>query len=91
MRNRGKRIIERTAEMFSLPGDAIGMSRLVATGNNKLLIENHKGVAEYSCEHISINCGSIMLGITGSNLEICAMNRHEIVVGGDIEKLEFLK
>ena len=91
MSKQRRRVIERTAEMFALPADAAGASRMVITGNRRLLIENHHGVAEYGSGRIDIDCGGILLSITGRDLEICAMNRHEIVVAGDMEKLEFLK
>ena len=83
-------VIERAAEMFELPGEALaGMPKLEMTGNRRLHIEGHKGVLEYSSVLIAVNGGAALMKICGAQLEIVSMNAEELLITGDIRRLEF--
>ena len=85
-------IIEKTAEMFRLPGDlAAGLPRVEIIGSTRVLVENHRGVVLYTEERIDVNGGRILLSVKGSGLEIRAMNRHELMICGNVEGVELLR
>ena len=56
-------------------------------GECRVLIEQHKGIGEYSSEMIDIKVrfGSIRIG--GSGLEICCMTADQLVIAGNIHTI----
>ena len=41
-------LLEKTAEVFDLPGDVVaGLPRIELTGSRELRMENHKGILSY--------------------------------------------
>ncbi|MCD7946730.1 MAG: sporulation protein [Oscillospiraceae bacterium] len=78
-------ILERTAELFDLPGDIVaGMPRVVLTGNREFRMENHKGILAYGSEEIHINGGKMIWKVQGTDLELKAMNANELFIMGRI-------
>ena len=83
-------ILERAAEAFDLPGEALaGMPKLTLTGNRRLHIEGHKGIQAYDSSLIAINGGAMLLQVHGENLEISSMSAEELLITGNISKIEF--
>lgn len=78
------------AEFFNLPADAFaGMPKLTVTGCRRVMVENHRGIIEYGREIIEINGGRVRLRIHGSDLELIAMTKSELLVQGNIFSVEF--
>ena len=87
MERRGKResILERTAEVFDLPGDVVaGLPRIEITGSRELRMENHKGILAYGSEEIHINGGKLIVRVYGAGLELRAMNAGQLLITGEI-------
>ena len=77
------------AERFDLPAEALaGLPKLTLTGTRRALVENHKGLLEYSAECITINGGKVRLRLLGTELELRAMDAGDIVVTGNIYTVE---
>ena len=73
-----------------LPGESLGGTPLLEVlGNNRVLIENHKGITCYSNDKISINtvCGGIT--VHGDAMEIICMSKPRLVITGDIHSVTF--
>ena len=79
-----KRLSEDINELSSLP-----LVELAGTG--RLLIENHKGIADYSPEKICIKMGYGFLEISGNGLELAQITKDQLVVTGDITGLLLLR
>ncbi len=75
---------ELAAEFFDIPGEAAGASRVTITGCSRVQIENHRGIAEYGRERICVRCGRMTVRITGSCLELRAMNSDDLLITGMI-------
>ena len=91
MGRRGKResILERTAEVFDLPGDVVaGLPRIEITGSRELRMENHKGILAYGTEEIHINGGKLIVRVQGAGLELRAMNAGQLFITGTIQGVE---
>ena len=59
MERRG--FLERTAEVFDLPGDVVaGLPRIELIGGHELRMENHKGILAYGTEEIHISGGKLI-------------------------------
>ena len=82
-------ILEKTAEVFDLPGDVVaGLPRVEITGSRELRMENHKGILAYGTEEIFVSGGKLMIKIRGENLELKAMNARELLITGDISGVD---
>ncbi|MDR0446151.1 MAG: YabP/YqfC family sporulation protein [Oscillospiraceae bacterium] len=82
------RAAERVAERFDIPAFP-GAPRLTLLGSRRLHIERHRGILEYGTDFISVNCGRSVLGIFGASLELRSMSAEELLITGDISRLEF--
>lgn len=87
MERRG--FLERTAEVFDLPGDVVaGLPRVELTGSRELRMENHKGILAYGTEEIHISGGKLIVKVRGTGLELKAMNASQLLITGAISGVE---
>ena len=87
MERSGKRegLLEKTAEVFDLPGDVVaGLPRVELLGDRQLRMENHRGILAYGSDEIHISGGKLIVKVRGTNLELRAMNAVELLITGDI-------
>ena len=68
-----------SAEM--LPGVPV----VEIAGGNRVLIERHGGVTEYSRERICIKMASGNVCVCGCSLELTQMTREQLVISGRID------
>ncbi|NLK86373.1 MAG: sporulation protein YqfC [Clostridiaceae bacterium] len=82
---------ERFVEMLELPKELVlDRPKLTMVGNCDIMIENYKGVAEYSSDRLRINTGSGIVRIVGTGLIIREITSEDIIVSGTIHTLEFV-
>ena len=85
---------EETAERFELPPEAVaGMPRITITGRSRVLVENHRGLLEYgedTVEVVEVAGGRIRVRIHGTELQLRAMDRNDLVITGRILSVEVL-
>lgn len=80
--------LERTAELFDLPADAVaGVPRLELVGDTELRVENHKGILAYGREEIHVSGGIYLIKIMGQGLELRAMTGFELLITGKISQI----
>lgn len=80
--------LERTAEVFDLPADAVaGLPKLELVGDCELRVENHKGILAYGREEIHISGGIYLIKIAGRELELRAMTGVELLITGTITQI----
>lgn len=92
MKNKTKQIKESVSELLELPKDIIlDLPRITLLGNMQLYIENHKGIIEYSKLRIRVNTKSGIIRIIGKELLIKTIITEEIIICGNIEKIEFVQ
>ena len=65
--------------------------RMELYGNRAFYMDRHRGVLGYSTETVDINGGSVVVRITGWNLQLQAMTDEELRIDGIIEKIEFVE
>ena len=77
--------LERTAELFDLPADAVaGLPRIELIGDKELRIENHRGILSYGREEIHVSAGAFLIHIRGEGLDLRAMTGVELLITGTI-------
>ena len=84
-KQRREGFLERTAEVFDLPGDVVaGLPRVELTGSRELRMENHRGILAYGSEEIHISGGKLIVKVRGTGLKLKAMNARELLITGTI-------
>ena len=88
MKPRRYGFLERTAEVFDLPADALlGLPKLELVGDGELRVENHKGILAYGREEIHISGGVYIIKVVGQELELRAMTGMELLITGKISQI----
>ena len=83
-------ILEKTAQVFDLPADAVaGLPKLELVGDKELRLENHRGILAYGPEEIHISAGSLVVRVKGEGLELRGMDPVQLVITGEIRGVEF--
>lgn len=95
MGEKGRRLLRRTVEVtdkLDLPTVlAPSVPRMELVGNYSFYMDRHRGVLGYSTEGVDINGGSIIVRLTGRELELQAMTDEELRITGVIEKIELVE
>ena len=77
-------------EQAGLPKDAVlGLPIITITGTTEFVLENHRGILEYTEEKIRILTRQGRVQVTGKNLQIIYYTSDEMKVTGKIENMEF--
>ena len=85
--NLGK-IKEGLVESLELPKDLVYGAVLVSiTGRQGILIENYRGILEYTQNHISLQTKTCRLVIRGKNLHISYYTNEEMKITGWIDSV----
>jgi sporulation protein YqfC len=79
------------AHFLELPKDLVmGMPRITLLGNIQMIVENHRGIIEYTTERIRISTGVGELQVTGAGLTLRTIFPEEIAVDGQIGGISFV-
>jgi sporulation protein YqfC len=80
------------SEKFNLTTDAIlGEPLIEINGSNRVRVENHKGIVKYTASLVKVNTSIATLSVEGSDLVLKSMIPEEIVISGNITKVEYLR
>ena len=83
--------VERAAEKLALPADSMApLPRVTLTGRRQLLVEQHRGLAQYADACVELDLGSYRLRVQGAELRLAAMDRDAVLLTGAISALELL-
>ena len=85
-----KSVKENMVETLVLPKDLMyGASIVTITGRREVLIENYKGILEYTEEYIKIQTKNAKLTVYGKRLNIEYYTNEDMKVVGFIKSIEF--
>ena len=91
-KKRRESLLEKTAEVFDLPGDVVaGLCHLEMTGDRRLFLEHHSGILAYSDRAIDVNTPGGVLRVSGRGLTLEAMTGEELRIGGIIDRVEWVR
>ncbi|MFL0195817.1 sporulation protein YqfC [Clostridium sp. WILCCON 0269] len=78
------------ADKLDLPRDIIlNMPQIKVTGNNEIIIENHRGIILFDENQIKINSGVGLISIYGSRFEVLFMGGSTITIGGRFSSIVY--
>lgn len=82
--------LQKIARALELPQDIImDLPRITMFGNKQILIENHKGIIEYSPSQVRITLNRGELRITGENLILGNLQIEQILIEGTVEEIKY--
>ena len=85
------RLMGKFTEMLELPKEIVmNIPKLTMVGNGDLIIENYKGIIEYTEARIRINTGIGTIRMTGTGLLIREITSEDIIISGELKVLEFI-
>lgn len=87
-KKRADGLLERTARLLDIPGEAAGEPRVEVTGRHEVRMENHRGILAYGREEIIVSGGRVIVKIVGEDLELKAMNAGELLITGTVAAVE---
>lgn len=87
-RGRKESFLERTAQVFDIPGEVAGVPRVELTGRQELRMSNHRGILAYGSEEIVVSGGNILIRVRGEQLELRAMTAEELLITGTVLAVE---
>lgn len=78
-----KNRMERFAETLEMPKDVISnCSKITTYSDNQVIIENYKGILEYTNDKIRIKTPGRILCLSGEKLFINAITENDILIEG---------
>ena len=86
-----KQKLYETAEKMNIPSQILGASRVEITGTHQILLVGHKGIRSYGESEMIIDLDICAVKLQGTGFYIKAMTRQELLIGGDIQGLLFIR
>lgn len=83
------RIKDKISKISASATQSINPATVDLISNKEALISGCHGVIEYDEKCVKVNCGSLIIGFGGIGLSIKALSIEEIIVTGEIFKIEF--
>lgn len=81
-----KHFAERLVDGADLSGENLpGVPVVELAGDQRVLIERHCGVVEYSGERICVKVRYGLVAVSGCGLELTCMTREQLVITGRID------
>ncbi len=81
---------EGLVESLELPKDLVYGAVLVSiTGRQEILIENYRGILEYTKNHISLQTKTCRLVVHGKDLDISYYTNEEMKITGRIDSVRY--
>ena len=77
------------ADRLNVPEELVGAAKLSLIAGTHAVIENHRGVLDYSPERIVVSTFSGSITLLGTELRISAMSREALIVRGRIHTAEW--
>ena len=82
---------QRIGALLDIPDDiTMNVTRITMVGRHHLLIENHKGIIEYTSELLRIHADEGELCIGGSGLSLSVIEAEQVEVEGSITAVRYV-
>jgi sporulation protein YqfC len=79
------------SEMFELPKDiTLNLPKISMIGSNQMLVENHRGVIEYTPQRIRVNSSIGVIRVQGNEMKLKNIAADDIMITGGIKAIEFI-
>lgn len=87
---RKKTSLQTIAKILDIPQDVVlDLPRITMLGNKQLLIENHKGIIEYTSSLVRAKLSQGEIYIFGDSLSLGNLQAEQILVEGTIREVKY--
>lgn len=85
-----EQIKQNVSDILELPKDIVmDLPKITMVGNLQVYIENHRGIIEYNKDLVRIKCKKGSIKVEGFGMIIKTIVTEEIIITGEIYKVEF--
>ncbi|MDD4601633.1 hypothetical protein SDC9_08963 [bioreactor metagenome] len=85
-----KRGLQKLAGILEIPQDIVlDLPRITMLGNQQLLIENHKGIIEYTPSLVRIKLSRGELIVNGNHLMLSNLQVEQILIEGTVREVTY--
>ena len=78
-------------DSLKLPRDTVmGASIVTVIGNEQIMVENYRGILEYSCESVILQTKNCRIDICGTGLTITYYTNEDMKIEGKITQIRYL-
>lgn len=89
---RNRHLMQRLADTADLGTEPLpGVPVIEVAGEQRVLIEGHGGVTQYSRERICVRVNYGQVAVCGRGLDLARMSREQLVISGCIDCVELLR
>lgn len=86
-----KKVRRTMAEILEIPGEiALDLPKIILVGNVQVIIENHRGIVEYTAESVRVIVPAGEVGVRGRQLVLRNILPDELCIEGQIESVRFI-
>lgn len=87
-----RHVLERFADASNLSSLGLpGQPIIEIAGDNRVLVENHRGVKAYGHHQIVIQVSYGCICVTGCQLELARMTKDQLVISGQIQSVQLYR
>lgn len=91
MKNKGS-FLDKMAYAMDLPGEVLpGQPLVELVGQQRVLIENHRGVVQYGDAEICVRVSYGCIRVCGRDLRLMRMNRQQLIISGCVDSILLCK
>lgn len=84
-----RKLRQELSEILELPMDvSLDLPKVTIVGSLGVLIQNHRGLIQYSPEKIVIGVGKGQIAVLGKSLEIEEVSKEDMIVRGSIRSVQ---
>lgn len=81
--------LDAAAERLELPAEALGALLVTVIGKGRVLVENHRGIEQYSKEFIRLAARGGAVSIYGSGIKLRILGKNKLALEGNIRSMEW--
>lgn len=90
MLRRKKGNLQSLARLLDIPQDIVlDLPRVTMLGNKQILIENHKGIIEYTPNLVRVKLSQGELTVHGVNLTLGNLQSEQILIEGTVKEVKY--
>lgn len=81
--------LDAAAERLELPAEALGALLVTVIGKSRVLVENHRGIEQYSEEYIRLGAQGGAVSVYGSGIRMRILGKNKLALEGKIRSVEW--
>lgn len=86
-----KKLRRTMADILEIPGEiALDLPKIILVGNVQVIIENHRGIVEYTTNSVRVVVPAGEVAVLGRELVLRNILPDELCIEGEIESVRFI-